>query len=75
MVRMGALAVAGMCTLTAGLMAQPAFEVASIKPNASGAAQMVIRTPLSGLIRATNVTPLFLIRFAYDTPDFRTRWL
>lgn len=32
---------------------------------------MVIRTPPSGLVTATNVTVTMLIRYAYDTPDYR----
>jgi uncharacterized protein (TIGR03435 family) len=47
-----------------------AFEVASIKPNTSGREQMMIRTPPSGIITATNVTTRLLIRYAYDLPDF-----
>jgi uncharacterized protein (TIGR03435 family) len=47
------------------------FEVASIRPNRSGAAQMVIRTPPSGQVRASNVTVLMLVRYAYDLPEFR----
>ena len=47
------------------------FEAVSIKPNVSGAAQMVIRTPPSGLVTGTNVTVLMLIRYAYGMPDFR----
>jgi uncharacterized protein (TIGR03435 family) len=48
----------------------PAFEVASIKPNTSGVEQMMIRTPPSGIITATNVTTRLLIRYAYDLPEF-----
>ena len=47
-----------------------AFEVASIKPNTSGVEQMMIRTPPSGIITATNATTRLLIRYAYDLPEF-----
>lgn len=49
----------------------PAFEVVSIKPNTSGAPQMVIRTLPSGLMTGTNVTVTMLIRYAYGMPDYR----
>lgn len=48
-----------------------AFEVASVVPNRSGNAQMVIRTPPSGLVSATNVTVAMLLRYAYDIPEFQ----
>jgi uncharacterized protein (TIGR03435 family) len=54
-----------------GPAAAPAFEAVSIKPNATGAAQMIIRTPPSGLATGTNVSVLMLIRFAYEMPDYR----
>ena len=46
------------------------FEVASIRPNLSGVPQMVIR-PRNGRFNASNVTPQFLIRWAYELLDFR----
>jgi hypothetical protein len=49
----------------------PAFEAISIKPNTSGAMQMIIRTPPSGLVTGTNVTAVMLMRFAYEMPDYR----
>lgn len=48
----------------------PRFEVASVKPNPSGAAQMIVKTPPSGVVHATNVNARFLIRYAFDIPDF-----
>ena len=51
--------------------AERAFEVASVAPNRSGTAQMVILTPPSGLVSATNVTVAMLLRYAYDIPEFR----
>jgi len=54
-----------------GRQPERAFEVASVVPNRSGSAQMVIRTPRSGLVSATNVTVATLLRYAYDIPEFR----
>lgn len=46
----------------------PSFEVASVKPNNSGARNVGIRmTP--GRFRAENVTPKMLIEFAYNIKD------
>jgi len=49
----------------------PSFDVASIRPNTSGLPQMVIRTPPSGLVTATNVTAAMLIRYAHEVQQFR----
>jgi len=51
--------------------AETRFEVASIAPNETGNAQMVIRTRPSGLVSATNVNLIFLLRYAYDIPEVR----
>ena len=51
--------------------AQATFDVASIRPNRTGVPQMVIRTPPSGLVTATNVTAEMLIRYAYEVQRFR----
>jgi uncharacterized protein (TIGR03435 family) len=45
--------------------------VVSIKPNTTGAAQMIVRTPPSGLATGSNVSVMMLIRFAYEMPDYR----
>jgi uncharacterized protein (TIGR03435 family) len=67
-----ALIVVGVAFIAASPRAQKplAFEVASVKANTSGAEQMIISTPPSGLVRATNVSTRFLMRFAYDMPEF-----
>ena len=49
----------------------PAFEVASVKPNKSGSPRMTLMPQPGGRLTATNVTAAALIRFAYDLPDFQ----
>jgi uncharacterized protein (TIGR03435 family) len=49
----------------------PAFEVASVKPNRSGALAIQIDRPASDRFTATNVPLRELIRFAYDVQDMR----
>lgn len=49
----------------------PAFEEASIRPNLSGRPQMMIRTPASGLVTATNVNVQMLVRYAFGLPEVR----
>jgi uncharacterized protein (TIGR03435 family) len=49
----------------------PAFEAASIKPVSSASQAMIIRTPPSGVITASNINALMLIWYAYDVRDFR----
>jgi uncharacterized protein (TIGR03435 family) len=51
------------------LHAQPAFEVASIKPNVSGAANRTIR-PSPGRLSIFNMTVKDLAKFAYQVKDF-----
>ena len=46
------------------------FEVASIRPNDSGAAQMVVG-PRNGRFRASNVTAQFLVEWTYELREFR----
>jgi uncharacterized protein (TIGR03435 family) len=48
----------------------PAFEVASVKPNA-GARGLSLRLQPGGRFTATNVTLRELIRFAYHVPPFQ----
>jgi bla regulator protein blaR1 len=48
---------------------RPAFEVASIKSNRSGAANSGFRRFTGGELNATNITLKMLIAFAYDTPQ------
>lgn len=69
------LALVGVC-LPAHLIAEQSsspnerFEVISIKPVSSPASpQMVIRTPPGGGVNATQVTPRFLIRYAFAVDD------
>ncbi len=77
LVVLGAAVVAGCAQPLVLAQSRPAageastFEVASVKPNTSGALQMVIRTPPSGLVTGANVTVAMLIRFAYGMPDYR----
>jgi uncharacterized protein (TIGR03435 family) len=52
------------------LSAQPAFEVASIKPNTSGDANRLIR-PSPGRLSVTNMTIKDLLMFAYQVRDFQ----
>jgi bla regulator protein blaR1 len=48
------------------------FEVASVKPNKSGAPRVMVRSEPGGRFTATNVTPRVLIRNAYSiTEDSR----
>jgi uncharacterized protein (TIGR03435 family) len=46
------------------------FDVVSIKANDSGAAQMVVG-PRNGRFRASNVTPQFLVEWAFELRGFR----
>jgi len=48
----------------------PAFEVASVKPNATRDPVMAIRLPPGG-VTAVNVTPQLLLRYAFALPDAR----
>lgn len=48
---------------------QPAFEVASIKPNRTGARNSGFRRAGPGALNATNVTLKMLISFAYEVRD------
>ena len=50
--------------------AQPAFEVASIKPNVSGAANRTIH-PTPGRLSIFNLTLKDLVRYAYQVRDFQ----
>jgi uncharacterized protein (TIGR03435 family) len=45
--------------------ARPEFEVASVKPNASGSNNLLMRPPVDGRFTATNVTLKMLIALAY----------
>ncbi len=47
------------------------FEVASIKPNRSGARNSGFKRFIGGQLDATNITLKMLIAFAYDTPEDR----
>jgi uncharacterized protein (TIGR03435 family) len=49
----------------------PAFEVASVKPNRSGAGQVRIGLPANGRLTLTNVTLREAIRFAYQVMPFQ----
>lgn len=51
----------------------PSFETASVKLNASGAAQRLIRTPAGGLFEAVNAPLEDLILFAYGVPALEFR--
>ncbi len=51
--------------------AEPAFEVASIKPNVSGARNSGYRRAGPGELNATNVTLKMLITMAYDVQGFQ----
>jgi uncharacterized protein (TIGR03435 family) len=44
---------------------RPEFEVASVKPNASGSNDLLMRPPVDGRFTATNVTLKMLIALAY----------
>jgi uncharacterized protein (TIGR03435 family) len=44
---------------------RPEFEVASVKPNASGSNNLLMRPPVDGRFTATNVTLKMLIALAY----------
>ena len=46
-------------------IARPEFEVASVKPNASGNNDLLMRPPVDGRFTATNVTLKMLIALAY----------
>lgn len=60
-----------LCALgLAPLLAQPAFEVASIKPNDSGNGSSFIQ-PTAGRLRITNMTVKSLVMFAYQVRDFQ----
>ena len=48
----------------------PAFEVASVKPNVTVDQMMTIRLPPGG-VNAINMTPQMLIRYAFGLPDSR----
>ena len=50
--------------------AEPAFEVASIKPNNSGDGRVMLQNQ-PGRFTATNVTARLLIRNAYQLQDFQ----
>ncbi|MGA8026264.1 MAG: M56 and DUF3738 domain-containing protein [Bryobacteraceae bacterium] len=47
----------------------PSFEVASVKPNHGAERFMGIRRTPGGRFTATNITPKFLIEFAYNVKD------
>src|ERR1700730_10541459 len=49
----------------------PVFEAASVKPNTSGDARVILVPQPGGRLTGTNVTAAMLIRFAYDLPDFQ----
>lgn len=49
----------------------PAFEVASIRPNNSGARAVSIGVPSPGTFKAQNVWLRFLIQVAWDVKDFQ----
>jgi uncharacterized protein (TIGR03435 family) len=49
----------------------PAFEAASVKPNKSGDARVILVPQPGGRLIGTNVTAAVLIQFAYDLPDFQ----
>src|ERR1700746_164276 len=49
----------------------PSFEVASIKPNRSGARNSGFKRFTGGELDATNITLKMLIAFAYDPPQER----
>jgi uncharacterized protein (TIGR03435 family) len=49
----------------------PVFEAASVKPNKSGDARVILVPQPGGRLTGTNVTAAVLIRFAYDLPDFQ----
>ena len=59
-------------TASAQAPANPAFEVASIKPNESGTNQRQVNWGLNGRFTAINVPLHDLIRFAYA--EHWTRW-
>mgnify|MGYP003297018792 CR=1 FL=1 len=50
---------------------KPSFEVASVKPNNSGAGSSSTRTEPGGRFTATNVPLRLLIRNAYQLQDFQ----
>ena len=73
------LAVATVLLLTpATTLAQPAFEVASVKPSDPGTAGMDVTSTI-GKLTLRNVTLKFCIEFAYGVKDFQVaggpRWL
>ena len=62
----GALIVAaGFAYSQTGEPSRPEFDVASIKPNASGSNNLLMRPPVNGRFTATNVTLKMLIALAY----------
>src|ERR1700733_10402250 len=52
-------------------LAQPAFEVASIKPNRSGQGNSGFRRAGAGELNAINITLKKLIAYAYDVQDYQ----
>jgi len=48
-----------------GVPSRPEFDVASVKPNASGRNNLLMRPPVDGRFTATNVTLKMLIALAY----------
>jgi uncharacterized protein (TIGR03435 family) len=48
-----------------GVPSRPEFDVASVKPNASGSNNLLMRPPVDGRFTATNVTLKMLIALAY----------
>ena len=61
----------GLPLIIAGLHAQPAFEVASIRPSAPGSRGVSIRIAPGGRLTATNVSVRSLIQKAYGVRTFQ----
>jgi uncharacterized protein (TIGR03435 family) len=64
------LVASGLNAQTPPVSNDPAFEVASVRPNTSGYMSMRLEPQSGDRLMATNVTTAMLIRFAYDLPDF-----
>ena len=52
-------------------LSEPAFEVASVRPNTSSYAGWRLEPQAGGRLTGTNVSAAALIRFAYNLPDFQ----
>ena len=64
--------IAALCVLAGGVsQAQPAFEVASIKPNASGDRWESVSPVTGGRFTAKNVTVAWLLKTAYRLEPFQ----